>query len=300
MKDNLMQEGIFKAIKGKVRFKEPLKKHTTFKIGGPARFFIEPKDTRDLKLLISYARVHKIPILVIGGGSNILVSDKGVGAMVLKLNAPSFKKVSFDNNYLTAGCAVPLKQLIRIAAKRCLSGVEFLVGIPGTLGGALIMNAGAGCENIGHLVEDVRVLDYRGEVKVLEKKQIRFGYRKSNLAKYIILGAKIKLRKKSKKQINGAIKRNLEYRRLTQERAFPNAGCIFKNPLRESAGQLIDSCGLKGTRCKDAFVSLRHANFILNRGQASSDDVLKLMELIKKRVRQKFNINLEPEIKIWQ
>lgn len=287
-------------LKGKIRLEEPLKKHTTFKIGGPARFFIEPHDIADLKLLITAAKKYKIAILVIGSGSNILINDKGVAGMVLKLNSASFRRIFIKRNCLEAGSGATLRQLIQVAAERALSGAQFLAGIPGTVGGALAMNAGAWGKNIGDLVQKATVMDYNGNIKVLSKKDMRFEYRKSSLSKFIILSACIKLAKKNKKEIKDNINKYLKYRRNTQAASLPNAGCIFKNPPGKSAGRLIDLCGLKGKRIGNASVSVRHANFILNRDNASSSDVLKLMELIKKKVKDKFNITLEPEIRIWQ
>lgn len=290
----------WKNLKGKIILEEPLKRHTTFKIGGPARFFIEPYNIADLKLLLTSTKKYKIPILVIGQGSNLLISDKGVKGIVLQLNSAFFRRIFIKRNCLEAGSGVSLRQLIKLAEEHSLSGVEFLAGIPGTVGGALAMNAGAWCRNIGDLVQKVAVMDYNGNIKILSKKDIKFEYRKSSLRKFIILSACIKLAKKNKEEIRDSIRKYLEYRRNTQDASLPNAGCVFKNPHRESAGRLIDLCGLKGKRIGGASVSLRHANFILNQKCALARDVIKLIALIKKRVKHKFNINLEPEIKIWQ
>lgn len=289
----------WKDLKGKIKTREPLKKHSTFKIGGRAEFFIEPKDTDALKLLLALAKRYNIPLLIIGAGSNILISDKGVKAIVLRLGSPFFKEVFRKRNYLEAGSGLMLGRLLLVAKNHGLSGLEFLAGIPGTVGGALAMNAGAWGKNIAEVVEKVKVMDYNGKTKILAKKDIKFTYRSSGLAKYIILSATFKLEKKDKKEIADEIKKYLTYRRNNQDTSFPNAGCIFKNPGGESAGRLIDLCGLKGKKTGGASVSTRHANFILNRGNASSGDVLKLMSLIKKRVKDKLKITLEPEIKIW-
>jgi UDP-N-acetylmuramate dehydrogenase len=290
----------WKGLRGKVRFKEPLSNKTAFKIGGRAKFFIQPKDIFDLKSLICSAKKIKIPVMVIGAGSNILASDKGINKIVLRLDLPFFKGIFRKGNYLAAGSGAGLTQLIKESENFSLSGLEFLAGIPGTVGGALSMNAGAWGKSISDLVETVSIMDYNGDVKVLRKKDIGFGYRKSGLGKYIILSACLKLSKNNKKKIRGSIKKYLQYRRLTQDSTFPNAGCIFKNPAGNSAGKLIDLCGLKGAASGGACVSMRHANFILNRKCAKAEDVLKLMGLIKRSVKQKFNIDLEPEIKIWQ
>ncbi len=297
---NLKTKKIFKGIRAEIKTQEPLKKYTTFKIGGPAEFFIEPADIDDLKLLIPLAKRYNIPILVIGAGSNILVSDKGVRCIVLRLNSPYFKSIIKEGNYLKVGSGVILRDLIFKARDYNLSGFEFLAGIPATVGGALVMNAGAWGRNTGSLVKEVTVMDYQGKIKTLSKKEIKFAYRKTDLAKYIILNSTFRLVRKNKKAIEDKINKYLKNRTKMQDNTFPNAGCIFKNPLPESAGRLIDSCGLKGKRIGDARISSRHANFILNLKKAAAKDVLRLMHLIQKRVKDKFRVTLEPEIKIWQ
>src|SRR3989338_545507 len=170
----------WKNLKGKVKLAEPLKNHTTFKIGGPAKFFIEPRDHDDLKLLLSLVKRYNLPIFVIGRGSNLLISDKGINGVVLRLNMPYFKKISYRGNYLSVGSGVSLGKLILFAKEHGLSGAEFLAGIPGTAGGALAMNAGVAGDNrsILKLVESVTVMDYSGNRKMLNKKDIRFGYRR--------------------------------------------------------------------------------------------------------------------------
>jgi len=289
-----------KGFKGKFRTQEFLKEHTTFKIGGPAKFFFEPRDTEDLRLSLSLVKKNRIPILVIGTGSNILVSDNGFKGMVLRLNAPSFKKIAFKHSRLKAGSGALLSRVVPKAGELGLSGAEFLWGIPGTVGGALIMNAGVREKYIADLVEDVRVMDYDGNIKILKKSDIKFGYRSSDLSKYIVLNATFNLVKSSKKEVKARIAKYLTYRRDTQDLSLPSAGCVFKNPKGNSAGRLIDLCGLKGKRIGDACISFKHANFIVNIGNARAKDVLKLMSLIRREVKNKFNINLKPEIKIWK
>lgn len=288
----------------------PLKNHTTFKIGGKARFFIEPKDTQDLKLLLGLAKRQRLPIYVIGRGSNILVSDKGIKGVVLRLSAPYFKRISRKDNRLEAGSGVLSHKVILFAKDYGLSGAEFLAGIPGTIGGALAMNSGISekahsqqcpiVHSIGDLVEKVTVMDYAGNIKTFSKKDIKFGYRKSGLSKYIILSVLMKLRKQNKGQISVKIKSYLEHRKLTQDLSRPSAGCVFRNPKGDSAGRLIDLCGLKNKRAGDACVSSKHANFILNLGQGRARDVLKLMDGVRKKVKDRFGITLKPEIKIWK
>lgn len=289
-----------KNLKGKLKIDEPLKRHTTFKIGGPGRYFIEPRDEQDLRRLIKSAGINNLPLLVIGGGSNLLVNDEGVNGLVVKLNSPHFKRFFFDGNTLKAGSGCLLNLLLKVARERSLSGLEFLSGIPGTLGGALVMNAGIAHKNIGDLVEEVTVMDYNGKIKILNKKQIRFGYRVCSLSGYIVLDACLKLSVKNREQISTAIKNYLRQRKEKQELSLPSAGCVFKNPKgAPPAGRLIDLCGLKGKRIGGACVSAKHANFIVNTGRASAKDVSKLIKLIVENVKDKFNLQLEPEIKIW-
>lgn len=289
----------WKSLKGKVKFREPLKRHTTFKVGGKAEVFIEPRDKDDLKSALRLAKEHGLAVFILGRGSNILAADKGIKGAVLKLSAPFFKRTTFKNNRLYAGSGALLAGIISSCLKRGLSGTEFLSGIPGTLGGALAMNAGTAGRDIGSLVRKVEVMDYRGNTRSLGSKEIKFAYRKSSLAPGIILGAELQLKKEKpagiRKRINDCLKR----RRLTQDLSWPSAGCVFKNPRGDFAGRLIDACGLKGRRSGGARVSLRHANFIINTGNARATDILKLIEGIKKEVHSRFGVVLEPEIKIW-
>lgn len=290
----------YKGLKGKLRFGEPLARHTTFKIGGKAKFFIEPKDTADLRLLLGRLKRYKIPFRIIGSGSNILAADKPLRLAIVHLGSPYFRKLRLQGNYLQANSGAWLAQILRFAQKKGFSGFEFMAGIPGTLGGALSMNAGVPGKNIEDLVVDVEVMDYNNRIKTLKKKEIKFGYRKSSLSKYIILGARLKLNKGPCLVIKKKIRRHLDYRRLTQDVSGPSAGCVFRNPQGASAGRLIDLCGLKGKARGKAVISTKHANFIINTGEAEAGDVLKLMALIKKKVKAEFNVTLEPEIKIWK
>lgn len=236
-----------------------------------------------------------------GSGSNLLVSDHGLKAAVVRLSSAGFRKVRFMNgSSLEAGSGVALARLISAAKERQLSGLEFLSGIPGTLGGALAMNAGAAGECIGGLVNTATVMDFNGAVSVLNKKRLRFAYRRSNLSRYIILSATLGLKRKSKLEITRRINRRLDLRRRNQDLSHPSAGCIFKNPGTQAAGRLIDLCGLKGTRRGDAAVSGKHANFIINLGRAKASDVLKLMAAIKRAVKAGSGVNLESEIRIWR
>lgn len=291
-----------KRIKGVFRADEPLKRHTTFRIGGPAKFFSEPRDAGDLKQLLGLAKKNKLRVLILGSGSNILAADEVVNALVVRLSSPGFRKISAKGKKILVGGGCPLSKVVALAQARGLSGAEFLSGIPGTAGGALVMNAGEGRTGkwISGLVERIRVMDYGGRVKALRKDEIKFGYRHSGLGRYIILSASLVLEKGNRKEIRERVKDHQARRKATQATGLPNAGCVFKNPLDHPAAKLIDECGLKGKRVGGACVSAKHANFILNTGKAQAAEVLRLMELIKQKVNQKFSIALKPEIKIWR
>jgi UDP-N-acetylmuramate dehydrogenase len=287
-------------LKAEIRLNEPLKNKTTFKIGGRAKLFIRPRSEKDLKVIIQAAEKFKIPFFVLGAGSNILISERGIQGIVVQLSSPQFRSLKSDNNFLLAGGGVALSELIRFSKMRGLQGAEFLAGIPGTVGGALAMNAGAWGKSISVIVEKVRVMKYDGTIKTLKKNEIRFGYRRSSLANCIILGAVFRFTQEGKAKVDVRIKQFLQMRAASGDYSYPSGGCIFKNPKGYSAGRLIDASGLKGSRIGGACISKKHANFILNRGNASADNVLRLMRKVQKQVYRKFKITLEPEIKIWQ
>lgn len=298
-----------KSLSGKIRFNEPLSKYTTFRIGGRAQLFIQPQDITDLRQLVINAKKDNLRLFIIGAGSNLLINDKGVNGIVIKLSATAFKNINYAQGLLEAGAGLSLAKLIEYALNYNLGGAEFLIGIPGTVGGALIMNAGITertknqelrTKNISDLVKNVTVMDYNGNIKVLRKNEIRFDYRASSLYNYIVLNAHLKIFKSNKRKIINKLNKYLVFRKKQQDYAYPSAGCIFKNPERGSAGKLIDLCGLKGKHFGDAYISESHANFIINKGKAKAKDVFRLMDYVKKSVKNKFGINLEPEIKIWQ
>jgi UDP-N-acetylmuramate dehydrogenase len=289
-----------KSLSKKIKTKVNLAGLTSFKIGGQAEYFFEPQNLKSFQQALIFAKQAGLSVFILGAGSNILVSDSGLRGLVIKLSGKNFQRIDCQGSCIIAGSGLKLSQLISFAAKRRLSGVEFLAGIPGCLGGSLTGNAGAWGNSIGTLVKQLGALDYNGKLKILTPNQLKFGYRKSNLSKYIIIWAKLKLSAENKKVIVSRVKEYLARRKIVQNNRLPNAGCIFKNPGQNSAGRLIDLCGLKGTRKGKAVICRQHANFILNTGNAKSRDVLFLMDLMQRKVKAKFNINLEPEIKIWK
>ena len=289
-----------KSLSKEIKTNVSLANYTSFKIGGQAEYFFEPKNLKGLQEALVFSRQIGQPVFILGSGSNILISQGHLAGLVIRLANKEFKKFSCCGNTILAGSGLKLNTLIAFSKKKHLSGLEFLVGIPGTLGGCLAGNAGAWGKSIGDLVKQVAVLDYYGRLKILTTKQLKFGYRKSNLSKYIIIWAKLKLQTRPGKLISERLNEFILRRKQSQGIYLPNAGCIFKNPALASAGKLIDGCNLKGKSFGKAVISKRHANFILNAGNAKSQDVLRLMNLMQKKVKEKFKINLEPEIKIWK
>jgi len=291
-----------KSLKGKVRFKEPLSRHTSFKIGGSASLLIEPKDLDDLTNCLSNLKKDKIPYFIIGNGTNLLINDKGFRGAVIKLDLPYFRNIKIKDNIVSVGAGVSLPVLLKFLNEEKFIGLEFLAGIPGSVGGALVMNAGVTINkkriSIGDVVSKIMVLDKNGKKVLLNKKDAKFKYRGSNLDRYIVLGAQLKLLK-DKTKLNNRVKDYVSHRKDRVDYSKPNAGCVFKNPsLYLSAGALIDRCGLKGKRIGGAMVSNKHANFILNFNRATAKDVIQLVKFIKNRVRNKFGINLKEEIRI--
>lgn len=277
---------------------EPLKKHTSFRIGGPADFFCAPKTIADLKTALVFAEEKKLPIALLGAGTNLLCLDKGFAGLVVKL-AGGLKEIKEDEGNLIVGGGALLSQLISSAANYGLAGLEFLAGIPGTVGGAIVMNAGAWGEDISSLVESVMILDLKGQEKTFKKNDLAFSYRQSRLQaeKTIVVSATFKLKKSNKSAVMARLKEFAAKRKNRQPLGIPNAGSIFKNPPGTFAGKLLEDAGCKGLRVGDAGVSAKHANFIVNLGEAKASEVIKLMTKMQNLVYDKFKIKLEPEIK---
>lgn len=294
------REEIREIVKGEIKFDEPMSRHTSFGIGGPADCFIIPQDIEDLKKIILFSRERRLPLKVMGRGTNLLVRDKGIRGIVVKLGK-GFEGVKFSGDHLLGGAALRLSTLIKLVASKGLGGLEFAVGIPGSLGGAIATNAGTGTLSISQRLMGIRVMSGEGRVRDLRANNLNFGYRRSPLGKdSIILDARLRLERMKEEEILKRMNAFLEKREKTQPLGTANAGCIFKNPdPKTPAGSLIERAGLKGKRIGRASVSKVHANFILNLGRAKAEDVLTLMEVIKERVKERTGISLEPEIEIW-
>lgn len=267
--------------------------YTTFKIGGAADWFYQSKDEKNLIEAISFCHNQKIPFFILGGGSNLLISDKGFRGMVIKMGN---EIVEVDNEKIIAGAGMFLNKLVNIAKENSLSGLEFMVGIPGTVGGAIVGNVGAWQENFGDKIKRVKILDEKNQIKWLNQKDCQFNYRQSRFKKNkeIVLAVEIELKRTKQEEINQKISDNLQKRKNQPQES--SAGCIFINPKPNSAADLIENCSLKGIKKGKAKISDKHANFIVNCGGAKAKDVLELMSLAKEKVQEKFGINLQEEI----
>jgi len=285
-------------IRGEVRFKEPLSFHTSLRLGGPADIFIVPQDVDDIRHALSYAEREGLPVEVVGGGNNMLVKDRGVRGVVLKLEG-CLGRVEFHGEEAVAGAGASLSALIREAMALSLGGIECLVGIPATVGGALAMNAGTPDGAIGEFVSAAYFLHPDGTLGEFKPGATAFTYRSFSFPTgAILIGARLRLHRRPQAEIQREIKQRLKLKKSTQPLALASAGCVWKNPSGDHAGRLVEKVGLKGKRVNGAEISGKHANFIVNRGGATAVDVLALMDLMRDRVLAQFGITLEPEIKI--
>jgi len=290
--DELRQAGV-----GKVWTNEPLANHTTWRIGGPADLLIQPKDKTSLITAVQIIHRHQIPWSVIGRGSNLLVRDGGIRGAVLKV-AEGLSHCEFRGEEVCVGAGYSMIRLAVETGKMGLTGMEFAGGIPGTVGGAVYMNAGAHGSDLSRILKEAEILFENGEVKVLTNEELRFSYRTSLLQKEkgIVLEALFQLRKGDRKEIAAVLASNKDRRRQTQPLQLPCAGSVFRNPPGDHAGRLIEAAGLKGYHYGGAQVSEIHANFIVNRGGATATDVLTLMDHIRCTIREKFGVDLHPEV----
>ncbi len=285
-------------IRGEVRFKEPLSFHTSLRLGGEADIFVIPQDVDDICHALSFAEKEGLPVEVVGGGNNLLVKDRGIRGVVLKLEG-SLGRVEFHGEEVVAGAGARLSSLIRDAASRSLGGIECLVGIPATIGGALAMNAGTPDGAIGDFASAVYFLHPDGTLGEFKLRAAAFTYRSFYFPTgAVLVGARLRFHRRPQAEIQAEIKQRLKQKKATQPLALASAGCVWKNPSGDHAGRLIEKAGLKGKRINGAEISSKHANFIVNRGGATAADVLALMALMRERVLAQFGVVLEPEIKI--
>lgn len=282
-----------------VRQGEPLAPYTWFKIGGPAAYIAEPRSIDELGKLVRQCREQELPVRMIGGGSNVLIRDEGVPGVVLRLSSEAFAEVKLDKDTITSGGGTKLGHLISIAVREGLAGLESLVGIPGTVGGALHGNAGGRGGDIGQWTSQASVMTRDGEIHERRREDLVFSYRESSLDELVILEAKFQLEPTNSAELTKRMQKQWILKKASQPLGHQSAGCIFKNPRGMSAGMLIDQAGLKGTSVGGAIVSERHANFIVTEPGASSQHVLKLIDLVKSRVSERLGVELETEIEVW-
>ena len=288
---------------GHVTFDAPLAPLTTFGLGGPAAALVEPGSIAGLAGVIKFARTKKLPLFLLAAGSNVLFRDGGFPGVVIKLG-PEFAKLKLrpsegDQVTVEAGAAVPLARLVNLFREEGLSGLEFLAGIPGSVGGALNMNAGAFGGAISDALSNLEFLNAESRLEVKSRNQLSFSYRHLDLPEgSIILKALFRLTRSTPSQVRNKIRKYLDSRRAKQPTGLKSAGSVFKNPPVAPAGKLIDQAGLKGLTVGQAWISEKHANFIVHRGQARAGDVIKLIELVQAEIKKRFNVDLKTEIKI--
>jgi UDP-N-acetylmuramate dehydrogenase len=284
----------------------PIGRSTWYRLGGTARYLFHPHDTNDLAALMTRARQEDVPFKVLGAGANVLVSDDGYDGVVVRLDTDNFRTTTIhkdpagDEADVVVGAGVDLPSLARRCSERGLSGLECMAGIPGSVGGAVCMNAGGRPGEFGDVVREVETIDLDGNVETLTRRQVGFTYRHTGLGQRVVLSARLALKHAEPERVKATFDALFQEKSRAQPLGEKSAGCIFKNPEGHAAGALIDRSGLKGTRCGGAEVSHRHANFIVAHDGATASDVLELIDLIRERVRQDFGVELEEEIDIWR
>ena len=298
MSDEIVTRLINITGKDNVRINEPMKNHTTFKIGGPAQYYVTPESVTQIQEVVSLCKDKNIPLHVIGNGSNILVGDDGVDGVVLAL-FNTFSDYEIKDNVITAQAGMSLIKLAVIALREGLTGLEFASGIPGSVGGAVYMNAGAYDGQMKDVVTSVTVLDEAGNIRILGRDELDMGYRTSAVAKHnmIVLQVIIELKAGNKEQIKDRMNQLSELRKQKQPLEYPSAGSTFKRPEGYFAGKLIADAGLKGYSIGGAAVSEKHAGFVVNMGGATAKEVVELTDYIKKRIIEQVGVTLELEIK---
>ncbi|MGN0382764.1 MAG: UDP-N-acetylmuramate dehydrogenase [Eubacterium sp.] len=278
---------------------EPMKNHTTFRVGGPADYVIYPDGINEIKDILMLCYKWGIKSYIMGNGSNLLVSDEGYKGVILKLGN-EFSCCRANEGLFIAQAGMRLSNLASLACTHGYTGIEFLYGIPGTVGGAVVMNAGAYGGEIKDVVKWTKVLDNKGNLLLLDNSHLKFGYRKSLFTEtdYIVLEAAFELSPGNKNQIKNKMDELMEKRKSKQPLEYPSAGSTFKRPEGYFAGQLIEESGLKGYSLGGAQISEKHCGFIINKGNATADDIKKLIAYVQREVKAKKGITLEPEIKI--
>jgi len=286
----------------RLKLAEPLARYTSMKIGGPADYFVDVEKQAALAAVLPLLRRHATPVCLLGNGSNVLVSDRGVRGAVLHLSG-EFKKVVWHESgefvRVTVGAAYAVTQLVREAARKGYAGLEFAEGIPGTVGGALVMNAGAYGAEFEKVVEQVEAVNPAGEAMVFFRDEMTFTYRDSHLPPgTVVTRVAMRLEKAEAAEVSSKLRELVGKRKSSQPSGFPNSGSMFRNPPGDFAGRLIEAAGLKGKRIGQAQIAERHGNFIVNLGSAKADHVRQLMDAARSEVQRQFGVDLIPEVKL--
>ena len=284
--------------KDRVLVDEPMKRHTTFRIGGPADFFLLPSTVDEVRGILEICREEELPYFILGNGSNLLVSDKGYRGVIIQLYR-NFSNISVEGNEICASSGALLSQIAAAARNASLTGFEFAGGIPGTLGGAVFMNAGAYGGELKDVLKEAVVMTEQGEIMTLPVEKLDMGYRTSRIKKagYLVLEARLVLEQGDMDKIRDITKDLTEKRVSKQPLEYPSAGSTFKRPEGYFAGKLIMDAGLRGYQVGDAQVSEKHCGFVINKGNATAADVLTLIENVREKVQEQFGVTLEPEVK---
>jgi UDP-N-acetylmuramate dehydrogenase len=292
------KKGALGLIEGKVLLDAPMSHFTSIRVGGPADSLFFPKSVDELRKVVRYARKKNIPYLILGKGTNLVVRDKGIRGWVISLTQ-GMKKVHMEREVIEAEAGLPLRRLVQISIQKELVGLEPFFGIPGTVGGGLAMNAGAWGAELKDVVLSITLMKEDGESIERPRSRLEFSYRRLALPpSWIILKGRFQLKKGKKEEILERVKSYLEMKKRTQPLDYPSAGSVFKNPTEGPAGEWIEEAGLKGFRMGQAMVSDRHANFIINLGKATAEEVIHLMEWVERKIYEEKGISLEREVRV--
>lgn len=281
---------------GKVLINEKISNYTTYKVGGKVRAIVYPKTENELCELIKFLKMKQVKYFVLGNGSNVLFSDNLYDGIIIKLDY--FNTIEFQDNIVKVGAGVSLMKLSRETVKRGFSGLEFADGIPATIGGAIFMNAGSYGSDMSKVVVDVTIVDGNGEITTLTNKEMTFSYRTTYLQKHldcVCIGARLKLREANQEELTELVLERRNKRKLSQPLQYPSAGSVFRNPKDMYAGEIIEKMGLKGFSVGKAEISEKHANFIINKGNAKASDIKRIIDYIKEKAKSKYNIRLRVE-----
>lgn len=299
--DETQRRGLLEIMGENIQFDRAMSEYTTFRIGGKADAICFVQGLGELQQVFSYLNKEKIPYLLVGKGSNLLVRDGGFkgAVIIMRGQLATIKQHEKNDRMVLAGGGLTLRDLVRFCSQRGLGGLEFLSGIPGTVGGAVTMNAGAFGRAMGDVVQQVDLVTPEGEFTSRNRSDLTFSYRESSIQEgSLVVRASLQCSQETSEIVSGRVAEYLTRRKVTQPLDYPSAGSVFRNPSNDHAGRLIEQAGLKGKKIGGAMISPKHANYIVNTGGAQAEDILRLMEMAKEKVREATGVELEPEIKV--